>query len=197
MKKKAYHLILILCLLVYQNGKACFCISEEIETANYSAYEELFLGKVLNIKRIEVVETYEEEEYELVGTITTFEVIKKWKGSNKRIVEIYQQRNSCGIDFLITNSRWVISAYSKSFVTDAFREKYPNKYLQTDNCSLYIEELDYDQFEKDIDRIDAIIPNEIELKGSPIYWKSVVILFFTTVVSFVILKRRKRTANTA
>lgn len=197
MKKKAYQITLIIILLICQKGKACFCISEDIETANYSSYEELFLGKVLNIERIEVTEIHEDEEYDLVGTISTFEVIKKWKGNEKKVIEIYQQQNSCGIDFSITNSRWIIAAYTKAFVTDAFRKKYPNKYLQTDNCSLYIEEIDFKEFENDISRIDAKFPIEVELKDDINYWKWIIILFSTITGILIILKRRKRTANKA
>lgn len=164
MRKGRYHLLVIISLLVCQEVMACFCISENIETANYSSYEELFLGKILKIERIEIEETIEDEDYELIGTITTFEVIRKWKGKRNRIIEIYQQQNSCGIDFSITNSRWIISAYRKEFVGNTFREVYPNKYLQTDNCSLYVEEIDSERFESDIEKISKKFPNEIALE---------------------------------
>ena len=190
MKKKTYHLILILGLLVCQKGKACFCISEDIETANYSTYEELFLGKILNIERIAVSEIRGKEKYEYVGTITTFEVIKKWKGSNKKIIKIYQQESSCGLEFSITNSRWIISAYRKSFVTEVFRKIYPDKYLQTDNCSLYVEELDYDGFENDIKKIDKKFPNEIELKNDLNYGLYIMVLILG-IGMLIILKKRK------
>lgn len=190
MKKKAYHLILILGLLVCQKGKACFCISEDIETANYSAYDELFLGKILDIERIEVSEIREKEKYEYVGTITTFEVIKKWKGSNKKIIKIYQQQSSCGLEFSITNSRWIISAYRKSFVTEVFRKTYPNKYLQTDNCSLYIEELDYDGFENDIKEIGKRFLDEVELKDDLNYGIYIMILIFIIGVAVILIKRK-------
>lgn len=196
MNNKAYHIILLLSLLICQKGKACFCISEDIETADYPSYEEIFLGKVLKIERIEVTEIYEKEEYELVGTITTFEVIKKWKGNERKIIKIYQQQSSCGIDFSITNSRWIIAAYTKSFVTDAFRREYPNKYLQTDNCSLYIEETDFEEFEKDIKRLDAKFPVQIELHGSFNSWKWIAIMFFVIGGGIlIVMKIRKRTAN--
>lgn len=181
MKRPIHHLVLIMSLLICQEGKACFCIPENIETADYSSHEELFLGKVLNIERIEVVERYEDKEYELVGTITTFEALKKWKGNHEKIIKVYQQQNSCGIDFTVTNSRWIISTYRKSFITDAFREKYPGRYMQTDNCNLYIEELaNYEEFEKSIKNLDGKFPSEIKLKGSLNYrmWGLVIVLVF-------------------
>ncbi len=120
MKIKVLYLILAIILMVSNIGYACFCDSDEIETANYSNYNEVFLGKVLNVERIEANQVYEGEDYTSVGSITTFEVIKKWKGGKSKFLKIYQQQTSCGIDFTISNSRWIISAYKKSFTTDFF-----------------------------------------------------------------------------
>ena len=119
------------------------------------------------------------------------------KNVQTTISTLYLVWNPCGIDFSITNSRWIIAAYTKSFVTDAFRKKYPNKYLQTDNCSLYIEEIDFKKFENDISRIDVKFPIKVELKDDTNYWKWILILFSTIIGILIILKRRKRTANKA
>jgi len=191
--KKAYRLILLVSLFFCQKGIACFCDSEDIETANYSVYEELFLGKVLNIKRIEITKAYKKEAYEFVGTMTTFEVIKKWKGRINKIIEIYQEQNSCAIDFSITNRRWIISAYRKPFVSDIFKKEYPGEYLQTDNCSLYVEELNYGKFENDIVKIDEKFPDKITLKETSNKWIWILIFGLSVIIFKNMMKlNRKR-----
>ena len=195
--RKKYCLIILLIISIFHEIKACYCISEEnLDSIKYSVYDELFLGKIKNIERIELIKTRGSEVYELVGTITTFEIIKKWKGSEKKLIRIYQEMNSCGIDFSITNSRWIISAKKKSFISKEFRRKYPNKYLQTDNCSLYREELDYEAFENDISKLNSIFPGEIILKGNSSFWINLIPVAMILTLIFVYLKRGKNEPTT-
>ncbi|MEO1518861.1 MAG: hypothetical protein AAFV95_27850 [Bacteroidota bacterium] len=182
-QKNASYFLLLICALMSQPGMACFCDPETIETANYTIYEELFVGKLLKIERMEVTDAQEGETYQRLGTIATFEVTKKWKGSADKIVKIYQEQNSCAIDFSITNSRWIIAAYRKSFVNEAFRKAHPAKHLQTDNCSLHREELSYKDFEEDIRKIDQRFPHEIVLHNTSWGWGWAVLLLLGLVGS--------------
>ncbi|MEM1324698.1 MAG: hypothetical protein AAGI23_02030 [Bacteroidota bacterium] len=157
-------------MLTYQTSQACFCEEETVGTADYSRYDELFLGKVLKIERIETTEIHEGITYNPVGIITTFEVIQKWKGDKNKIIKIYQSVNSCSMDYPISTSRWIVGAYKKHFIQDSFKEKYPDRHLQTDVCSINIEERDYKQFGKDINELNKKFPNSIELENPFVSW---------------------------
>ena len=163
MNKKRSILIFILFILGLGKIFGCFCESETFETANFEIKDELFLGKVINIKRFPIELESNEESHTFYGTETTFEVLKKWKGDKRKEIIIYQPLNTCALHFTIRNSRWIISAQQKPFL---FAELNGN-FLQTDDCSFYAEEIHYegfdDEFNAMIQKIDGKFPNQVKL----------------------------------
>ncbi len=172
---------------------ACFCEEDEIETVNFDKYDELFLGKVIKIERIEATSKHGDETYTFVGTITSFEVLKKWRGNYQRVIKVYQEDNSCAVPFHISSQRWIVSGYKKKFVQKDLRRKFPGLHLQTSVCSIVIGERGYEEFNSKIDKLDYYFPDAIDLKQRNKLWIWIVSgILSIRLLLFLIYNKKKR-----
>ena len=146
---------------------ACMCGYVGIaEDSYFQKYEEIFLGNILKIERVEIMLEDGDESFPFVCTETTFKVIKKWKGSSNNIVKIFQIPGSCGAGYTINSSTWIVSAHYEEYPSDILEKKYTLPPLQTNGCYLNIYHFDKDNLQEGIEKLDALFPNEIKLSTS-------------------------------
>ena len=98
--------------LVYpEKTYACSCAGVTPSEA-FEMSESVFVGKVLNTKQ-------EREQEGIVGTISyrdanLFEVTQVWKGDNQSQIIVYDNEDSCGIEFEIGKSYLVYASKDKN-----------------------------------------------------------------------------------
>ncbi|HKK73582.1 MAG TPA: hypothetical protein VJ953_00810 [Saprospiraceae bacterium] len=146
----------------------------------------------MEIKRFEVNTKFENEDHHtFVGTETLFEVKKKWKGSNRKIVSIFQDGSSCSEDFLINGYDWIISARNTSFTFTPMREQMKGKYLQTIWCDPNVSQGE-EEFDLVEQKLDQLFPNQIKLKKRYDGWFYSLFMVWGVMVVFLIYKRLQR-----
>ncbi len=178
-------ILILLCLISTQFGFACFCDRVSIADENFTSYDEVFLGKIVEIKRFDVTWDYENaESYTFVGTETIFQVKRKWKGDSNNRVSVFQANNSCSVDFMIEGYDWIISARNKPFTSSFFLEKMDGKYLQTEWCAMNISQREKTEFKKVEQKLDWLFPVEIRLrKDRPfLEWTFVLLVLMVGVI---------------
>ncbi len=114
-------LIVLICALSSVKLFACGCSLFDFDEAVEGA-EEIFIGKVYEVEYI----YYSLNDYDLDSTDNilkptfgdeysvrkvTFEVERKWKGSNSKFVSVYDHLNSCSFNFVDVD-RYIVYASS-------------------------------------------------------------------------------------
>lgn len=104
-------LILFFATLLLPNTlEACFCAKAEIDDIDFKYYEEIFLGEIKTINRVEFPLS---KDLTATGEEIIFEVEKKWKGNNSKFEKIYQVGNSCADLFSVSSYKWIILVTKK------------------------------------------------------------------------------------
>lgn len=98
-----FSLIIVLNLSYQSEIKSCSCDLTPYDRAVQNA-DEIFFGQVIKVEIIDRIkpeyhEEFEKTYYSRAFVKVTFDVHKKWKGSPKRFVEIYQWTSSCMMSF--------------------------------------------------------------------------------------------------
>lgn len=112
--KKCFLLVVLLFSNYYLF--ACSCEQISFEKAVESA-DEIFVGRLIEIK-----ELFNEPYYEVPNEKRTthwsvkFEITKKWKGSSKKYITIYQDGNSCRFEFRSINQKYLVYAKNESIL---------------------------------------------------------------------------------
>ncbi len=195
---KAKKSIITLILVLFITGKiqACFCDSANIETEDFKGYDEVFEGKILEIKRFEVTEKFENgDEFTFVGTETTFEVIKKWKGSERKIVKILQDGSTCSYQFTIDGYNYLITANNRPFTNTEIKKEMPGFHLMTDVCLLNISQFEKETYDKAIDKLNKLFPNPVEVKGKQnnwLKWLIALVVVAISILALVTIKKKMR-----
>ena len=167
--------------LTYFISNACLCNGKTFENEVKKA-DEIFIGRLIEIKEIDT-KTYDYEFEETDQKVKTtrfwyakFEVEKKWKGSNKKYIEIYQEAGNCSFKFNISVNSYLVYARTSK---EPF-ELNGKKVLYTSGCfrtkefyyNLKSKNGEKNQPNKDFYLLNKKFPNTIELvDNTPFHWK--------------------------
>lgn len=165
--------ILLFLSLLGNELNACWCVGYEIEKLIFEDFDEIFEGKIVAIEKFNYPLN---EGYVLDGVEITFEVSKKWKGTPKSKLHIYQEISTCYYNFSI-NDKWIIlsSLGDLTYFYDADNKKYLSKnVLLTDQCFPIFKKSDKD-FKRIEKRLNNFFPNEIQLKNEQSYLQRFII----------------------
>lgn len=161
-------LTLLIILLTTSNALfGCFGEVSTLENADWASLDEVFTGKVIKVERklIDINSAFE-EMITLVGFETTFEVDKKWKGSNSNIVKIIQSGSSCSKFFYIDDFKYFITAKRRKFNNNVKEDTKNTIYLTTEYSNLTISQRRQDSlYNAALDLMDSIHIQPLELKS--------------------------------
>ncbi|AUC16440.1 hypothetical protein BTO06_15345 [Tenacibaculum sp. SZ-18] len=155
---KKFHLLTILLFSTLRTF-ACSCepipFNQAVEWA-----DEIFVGRLIEVKEL-FNESYPEAPNQKHTThwSATFEIEKKWKGSRKKYITIYQDGNSCGFNFTNINQNYLVYAENKS-ILGVYTT--PTTWL----CSRTINEYNSSEksnYKPDQEKLDAKFPETINL----------------------------------
>lgn len=190
MKQKRSFATIFLVLLVLGKVQACFCEDATVETSTFREYDEVFEGKVIGIKRFEFTKQHESGEcFTFVGTETSFEVIKKWKGNRNKIIKVLQDGSTCSYDFLIDGYNYLITAYHRPFTNKEMNKQMPGWHLMTDVCLLNISQREEEVYAKAIEKLDRLFPEPISVQQKSNHYIIYSIIVLITALAF--FKTRK------
>ncbi|CAL2089540.1 hypothetical protein [Tenacibaculum sp. 190524A05c] len=110
--------VLLFTILTFSTLSTFACSCEQIpfyEAVNRA--DEIFVGRLIEVKEL-FNESFPETPNQKYTThwSATFEVEKKWKGSKKRYITIYQDGNSCEFNFTNINQKYLVYAENKSIL---------------------------------------------------------------------------------
>lgn len=207
---------LLILLCVVSNGKllACGCSLFDLDEAVKSA-EEIFIGKVYKIEFIyyrlndyyldstdNVLKPTSGDEYSIRKV--TFEVERKWKGSNKKFVSVYDNLGSCSFNFQKFDRYIVYAARSKLFPMgdDALIKGFPDiTGYNTHICSRtlpdpirypWTENIITEPF-NDIPQLNQRFPDLIILIDFRILYGSIALVAFVALYLIIRYRRKVRT----
>lgn len=157
---------------------ACSCNDIPFKEATEWA-DEVFLGRLIEIKEVEseISELNPGQKYTRLW-YAKFEVIKKWKGSTKKIITVYQPSTSCDASFNFLNTTYLVYA-KKERIFKYFNEENTKEGLTTWLCSrsrkyLYVNELENSDYFK----LNELFPNNIKLyRHINFHWKFLLLGF--------------------
>ncbi|WP_442265043.1 hypothetical protein ACSIGC_11925 [Tenacibaculum sp. ZS6-P6] len=150
---------------------ACSCNDIPFEKAVEWA-DEIFIGRLIEIKEVKYETSLDdpEERYTRLW-YAKFEITKKWKGSNKKYIKVYQPSTSCDFDFNSLNRHYLV--YTKK--EEVF------KFFNTENeisrhttwlCARNREyEFVNEPEDSDYFKLNKLFPNEVKLSNFQINWK--------------------------
>ncbi len=203
MLKRITSLILF---LTYFISNACICDGKAFETEVKEA-DEIFIGRLIEVKEINYdIQNFDIEEKidaELKSTrlwYAKFEVEKKWKGSNRKFIEIYRLGTGCGINFMLGFKRALIFAKKGKIL--GYEDQYDkDEVFHISSCfrsteftyHIKSEDEEIKQENKDFHLLDKKFPNTIELVDNTIFhWKLPLIGVLIFVIGlFIGLKLKK------
>lgn len=87
---------------------SCSCVTIPFDRATEMA-DEIFLGRLIQLKEATTHQTPAEGDCTKIWS-ALFEVEKKWKGSNDKYVEVFQNGTSCDYQFDFPNHPYIIYA---------------------------------------------------------------------------------------
>ena len=203
--------LIIVALLSNVYALGCGCGLRTFTEAVADA-DEIFVGRVHKVEyiyfRTKAIE-YDSVRKTLFETLgdeqsirrVTFEVEKKWKGSNSRFVSIYDKISSCSFNFQEFD-RYIVYAYkSKLFYGDddfpdiiGFNTDFCSRTLPDPNRYPFSENIVIESF-NDIPLLEQQFPNQIELIDFRIVYVFVVVVIILVLVVFILLYRRKHKAE--
>lgn len=189
---KKITLLLFTYFICISEGFACSCDTVSFARATEWA-DEIFFGRVIEIRE---VETYQHEdgirEIKIWGVL--FEVEKKWKGSSKKYVEVFQSGNSCDFNFEFNGQSYLV--YAMEDELSPWDSTQTFKGLTTWLCARNADYYTYNYYGEygfdDRPRLDKKYPNLIEVSGYNIEWKWFGIVFVTFVIGLITGLKLKR-----
>ena len=170
---------------------ACNCEPISFDKAVNWA-DEIFVGRLVEIKELFNDPYYETpNENHMTHWSATFEVVKKWKGSKKKYITIYQDGNSCGFNFTGINQKYLVYAENNS-ILGVYTT--PTTWL----CSRTIDEYNSSEksnYKTDQEKLDEIFPETVKLYSLNLFsWAYIypLIVFF---IGFFIGRKTKKAAR--
>lgn len=157
-------LITLFLLIISTNSFACSCNDISFEKAIDWA-DEIFLGRLIEIKEVEFEynEYHPQEKYTRIW-YALFEVEKKWKGSSKKYVKVYQPSTSCDSYFRsLGNSHLVYAKKEEMFPFDKYRKS--DVKLTTWMCSRSREYQGVNEPNNDIKLLESQFPTKVKLNS--------------------------------
>ena len=173
---------------------ACGCDTISFAEATKWA-DEIFYGRLIQIRE---VETYQDADGRPHTSIwaALFEVEKKWKGSNDKYVEVFQQNTSCDFYFDFHSQPYIVYAKYHELIDWDSTKLY--KGLGTWLCARNADASIYNSWTEygfdDRDKLDLKYPDQIELSGLNIDWDFVLVgllIFLLGLVIGRIIKKPK------
>ncbi|WP_299618394.1 hypothetical protein [uncultured Tenacibaculum sp.] len=168
---KIYILSLFLISLSIYNY-ACSCNNIPFKDAVEWA-DEIFIGRLIEIKEVEyeISELNAGEKYTRLW-YAKFEITKKWKGSSKKYIKVYQPSTSCDFGFNSLNKHYLVYT-KKEEVFKFFNTENEISRYTTWMCARN-REYEFVNEPKDSDyfKLNKKFPNTIELvDNTPLHWK--------------------------
>lgn len=184
--------IYFICIL---EGFACSCDTISFVEATEWA-DEIFFGRVIQTRE---VETYQDEDgnrdTQIWGIL--FEVEKKWKGSSKKYVEVFQAGTSCDFNFEFPSQSYIVYAREAELIewdsTQTFQALGTWLCARNADASTYNYWRDYG-FD-DRPKLDKKYPTPIEVSSFNIDWKWFGLAFATFVIGLIIGLMLKQNSN--
>ena len=167
---------------------ACNCEPISFEKAVNWA-DEIFVGRLVEIKELFNDPYYETpNENHMTHWSATFEVVKKWKGSKKKYITIYQDGNSCEFSFRDLNQKYLVYAENKSILgiystpTTWLCSRTVNQNNSSEKSNFYLDQVKLDEF----------FPETIKLYSFNLFsWTYLYPLFLFLIGLFVGRKTKK------
>ncbi|CAL2079299.1 hypothetical protein [Tenacibaculum sp. 190524A05c] len=135
--------------------------------------DEIFIGRLVEIKEVEYEVSHQNnnERYTRLW-YAKFEVSKKWKGSDKKYIKVYQPSTSCDAEFNQINRTYLVYAKKKRVFT-FFNTQNTTNELTTWLCARNREYWFVNEKEdSDYFKLNKIFPNEVKVYNySIINWK--------------------------
>jgi hypothetical protein len=155
----------------------CSCDFIKFEEAVEWA-DEIFIGRLLEIKEVEfeINEQQPKEKYTRVW-YALFEIEKKWKGSNKKFIKVFQPSTSCDADFGRLGRDYLVYAKKQKMFRYSTDNK-TNVKLTTWLCSRSVSDLVYfnPSEKEDDDRplLNKRFPKLIKLSSFNINYRKII-----------------------
>lgn len=187
-------LITLFLLIISTNSFACSCNDISFEKAVDWA-DEIFLGRLIEIKEVkfEFNEQHPEEKYTRIW-YALFEVEKKWKGSSKKYVKVYQSWTSCDTEFNALGRLHLIYA-KKQDLFPYYKNHKSEVRLTTWLCSRTREYQGVNEPNNDIKLLEKEFPKKIILNSFHINYQNIfyglIILFVGLFLGFKLKKTNK------
>lgn len=188
----------IVLLLFCTNIIACSCNSISFKKAVIWA-DEIFFGRLIEIKEVQTEDTldyhhnsqpYYEKKYTRVW-YALFEVEKKWKGSSKKYVKVYQPSTSCDAEFRTLGRNYLV--YAKNDEMFYWRNELSNTKLTTWLCSRSREFMGVSEPNDDLKKLDQKFSKKIDLYNNRInylqYFSILIFLISGFLMGFYFRKR--------
>lgn len=184
----------ILNLVLLNSSFGCSCDSIPFNIA-IDESTEIFYGKVIKIHETDQHLPTKIDGFSHSSTktwCTTFEVIKKWKGSSKKVVEIYQEGTSCDVFFDFGQGYIVYAKNQKSVSTQENSIK-----LWTWLCSRTHPPFNdnYNRGWDDRKRLDQTFPNHIKTSKTLNFFEDYILKFLVLLSLFfagILFEKKKQ-----
>lgn len=150
---------------------ACSCNDIPFEKAVEWA-DEIFIGRLIEIKEVKYETSLDdpEERYTRLW-YAKFEITKKWKGSNKKYIKVYQPSTSCDAEFNHLNRHFLVYT-QKGRVFNFFNQDNEIQKYTTWLCARNREyEFVNEPEDSDYFKLNKLFPNEVKLSNFQINWK--------------------------
>lgn len=166
-------LLFLFLLFITTSSFACICndipFKEAIEWA-----DEILFGRLIEIKEVEfeVNEQYPEEKYTR-SWYALFEVDKKWKGSSKKYIKVYQPSTSCDAEFQSLGNYYLVYAKKEEIFMFSPKNKSDVK-LTTWLCSRSRQYQGVNEPNNDIELLNKQFSNKVKLNSFEINLPSII-----------------------
>ena len=195
MGMKKTTILFLFCLIAVTEAFSCGCDTLAFEEATQWA-DEIFIGRLIQIREVSTSQGEEgESRTEVWGAL--FEVEKKWKGSHKRYVEVFQANTSCDFYFTFPNHPYIVYAKETELLD---WEESPlvsglATYLCARNADAFTYNLHGDYAFDDRERLDRKFSKPIQLYGLNFNWKWVGVSLLLFVVGVLVGRRLKKSTS--
>ena len=181
---KKFLFLLSVYFLFNYNSFGCSCDTVSFSEATEWA-DEIFFGRVIQVKEVETGKNFEGEPYTKVWS-ALFEVEKKWKGSSKKYVEVFQAGTSCEFAFSFHNQPYIVYAKNSELLFWDSEDTFQGLTTWLCNRSASARTYNYWGEEEDVfndrPRLDEKYPNPVKLSSINIDWTWIGVLFMTLLI---------------